>query len=142
MSRLGKTSALLALGALGVYRLVRHSHFTGGGMRVGMRGLTLWSFLMASCHGAGLMVTPVFVGMSMAGDAAHLHHAPAAATSHAGAALVATGVHAVSYLAATALVALLVFDRLGVGILRRAWINLDVIWAAALIATGAVTLLL
>src|SRR5262245_29414387 len=55
-----KLPVAVTLAALGVYRLVRHSHFTGGGMRVGMRGLTLWSFLMASCHGAGLMVLPAF----------------------------------------------------------------------------------
>jgi hypothetical protein len=38
--------------------------------------------------------------------------------------------------------ALLVFEKLGVGILRRAWINLDVIWTTALVATGTLTLLL
>src|ERR1044071_9239093 len=52
----------VTLGALGVYRLIRHRHFSGGGMRVGMGGLTTWSFLMATCHGAGLMVLPVFLG--------------------------------------------------------------------------------
>ncbi|HXG32888.1 MAG TPA: hypothetical protein VNJ11_05955 [Bryobacteraceae bacterium] len=34
----------------------------------------------------------------------------------------------------------LVFAKLGVGLLRKAWINLDRIWAAALIVTGAATL--
>src|SRR5262245_32488232 len=57
-----KLPAGITLGALGVYRLIRHTHFTGGGMRVGWRGLTAWSFLMASCHGAGLMVLPLFLG--------------------------------------------------------------------------------
>ena len=64
-----------------------------------------------------------------------MHHAGAAA-ANAGAALFATGLHAVSYFAATAFMALLVFDKLGVGILRRAWFNLDFIWAGALVATG------
>src|SRR5215469_5542274 len=50
-----KVPVAVTLAALGVHRLVRHHHFTGGGMRVGMRGLTIWSFLMATCHGAGLM---------------------------------------------------------------------------------------
>ena len=54
----------------------------------------------------------------------------------------ATGLHAVGYLGVTAFVAVLVFEKLGVGILRRAWFNLDLIWSAALIATGALTLLL
>ena len=69
----------------------------------------------------------------------HAHHMPAASTD-IGIALLATGVHAVGYLAVTAFTAVLVFEKLGVGILRRAWINLDVIWAAALIATGTLTL--
>jgi hypothetical protein len=60
----------------------------------------------------------------------------------AGAAFVATGLHAAGYLAVTAFVAVLVFEKLGVGILRRAWFNLDLIWSAALVATGMLTLML
>ena len=66
---------------------------------------------------------------------------PPAATG-AGAALFATGLHSVGYLAVTAFIAVLVFERIGVGILRRAWFNLDLIWSAALIATGVLTLML
>ena len=55
-------------------RVFRHQHPRAAGMRVGMRGLTVWSFLMATAHGAGLMVVPVFVGMSMAGGGEHMHH--------------------------------------------------------------------
>src|SRR5262245_54052642 len=125
--------------SLGVWRFFRHHHPRWGGMRVSMGGLTVWSFLMATAHGAGLMVVPVFVGTSMtAGEHAHHMH-PGANT---GAALLATGLHAVGYLAVTAFVALLVFEKLGVGILRRAWINLDLIWSAALVATGTLTLML
>ena len=88
------------------------------------------------------MVVPVLVGMSMADGSGHLHPVTAAAGTTAGAALLATGLHGVSYLAVTALVAVLVFDKLGVGILRRAWFNLDLIWAVALVASGAVTLMM
>jgi hypothetical protein len=123
-------------------RFFRHQHPRWVGMRVGMGGLTVWSFLMATAHGAGLMVVPVFVGMSMAGEGEHMHHVAAAAGTNAGAALFATGLHAVSYLAVTAFIAVLVFEKLGVGILRRAWFNLDLIWAGALVATGAVTLMM
>jgi hypothetical protein len=130
-----------ALVSLGILRSLRHRHRRWAGMRVSMTGLTVWSFLMATAHGAGLMVVPVFVGMSMAGDSGHAHHM-AATTDGVGIALLATGVHAVGYLAVTAFTALLVFEKLGVGILRRAWVNLDVIWAAALIATGMLTLML
>ena len=127
--------------SLGTLRVLRHRHRRWAGMRVNMKGLTLWSFVMATAHGAGLMVVPVFVGMSMAGEGGCAHHM-GGTESGVGTALLATGLHTVGYLAATAFIAVLVFEKLGVGILRRAWINLDVIWAAALMATGTLTLLL
>jgi hypothetical protein len=111
-------------------------------MRVSMRGLTVWSFLMATAHGAGLMVLPVLVGMSAASGGEHMHHMPAAAAMNFGTAIVITSLHAVSYLAVTTFIAVLVFEKLGVGVLRRAWVNLDLIWAGALITTGAVTLMI
>ena len=126
--------------SLGILRLCRHRHPRWAGMRVSMSRLALWSFLMATAHGAGLMVLPVFVRMSMAHEGGHTDHMAASAAG-AGTALLATGLHALGYLAVTAFIALLVFEKLGVGILRRAWINLDVIWAAALMATGALTLM-
>jgi hypothetical protein len=125
--------------SLGMLRFFRHRHPRWASMRVSMSGLTLWSFLMATAHGAGLMVVPMFLGMTMAGDAGHMHHTMPASVG-AGAALVATGLHAAGYLAVTAFIAVLVFEKLGVGLLRRAWFNLDLIWAAALLATGALTL--
>jgi hypothetical protein len=128
--------------SLGILRLFRHQHPRWVGMRVGMGGLTAWSFLMATAHGAGLMVVPVFVGMSMADGGGHMHHMPAAAGTNAAAALLATGLHAVSYLTVTAFIAVLVFEKVGVGILRRAWFNLDLIWAGTLVATGLMTLVI
>jgi hypothetical protein len=127
--------------SLGVLRFFRHRHPRWTGMRVSMGGLTVWSFLMATAHGAGLMVVPVFMGMSMSAAGEHAHNMHAAGTG-LGAAFLATGLHAVAYLAVTAFVAVLVFERLGVGILRRAWINLDLIWSGALVATGTLTLVL
>jgi hypothetical protein len=125
--------------SLGVLRFFRHRHRRWAGMRVSMGGLTVWSFMMATAHGAGLMVVPVFMGMSTTAAGDHAHHMPAAAAD-AGSAVFATGLHAVGYLAVTAFIAVLVFERLGVGILRRSWFNLDLIWAAALVVTGALTL--
>ena len=84
------------------------------------------------------MVVPVFVGMTMAECGEHAHHMMPGAG--AGTALLATGLHAIGYLIVTAVVALVVFEKLGVGLLRRAWFNLDLIWAAALVATGVLTL--
>jgi hypothetical protein len=122
-----------ALVGLGVYKLIRSRHFRWGGMQVGFRDLTIWSFLMASAHGAGLMVLPVV----LAGPHAH-HHA---ALQGAGSGVWATLIHTAGYLTVTAAVALLVYRKFGLAMLRRAWINLDLIWAVALIVTGLVALL-
>jgi hypothetical protein len=57
-------------------------------------------------------------------------------------ALLATGLHAAGYLIVTALIALMVYEKLGLAILRKAWLNLDLLWAAALIATGLISVFL
>src|SRR5579883_1471285 len=129
----------ILLAGLGMLQLYRHLHPRWAAMRVGMGGLTLWSFLMASAHGAGLMVLPVFLSMTVAGGP--MCYARGAST-HALAGGTATLAHGAGYLAATALAAWVVVDRFGLGLLRKAWINLDVIWAAALILTGCLTLLI
>jgi hypothetical protein len=126
--------------SLGAMRFFRHQHPRWAGMRVGLGGLTVWSFLMATSR-CRLMVVPVFVRMSMSGAGEHAHHM-CGAGGGVGAAVFATGLHAVGYLAVTAFIAVLVFEKLGVGILRRAWFNLDLIWSAALVATGTLTLML
>jgi hypothetical protein len=117
--------------ALGLYRVIRSRHFHWGGMQVGFMELTAWSFLMASAHGAGLMVLPVVLQMQPA------HHMHGPGMTGVGATLV----HTLGYLAVTAIVALVVYQKLGLSILRKAWFNLDLIWAVALIATGCVALL-
>jgi uncharacterized membrane protein YfcA len=108
---------------VGLRFLIRHPHLRWAGMRVGMGELTLWSFLVASVHGAGLMVLPIFMRMST------MEHASTGTSSLASgtltAAIVATVLHAASYLLVSAAVALLVFEKLGIGVLRKAWFNVD-----------------
>jgi hypothetical protein len=128
---------------LGIYSLVRHHHPRWVRMQVGFRDLTVWSFLMASGHGAGLMVLPVLLGSSTVEAADHMagyHHTSAAASPLA--ALLATGVHTTAYLAVTGLVAWAVYSKLGLAILRKAWLNLNLVWAAALVVTSLVTLVM
>jgi hypothetical protein len=120
----------------GAFRIVRHWHPRWASMRVSMTGLTLWSFLMASAHGAGLMVVPVFLRMTVM--AAPEHHSMLA-TGTPPVAFLATGLHTLSYLIVTAVIAVLVFEKLGLGLLRKAWFNLDYLWAAALCSTGVLT---
>lgn len=120
---------------LGILRLFRHRYPRWASMRIGPGRLMLWSFLVATAHGAGLMVLPVWLHMSAnaGGHGAHV------ASTDVASGLAATAVHTSSYLVVTAAIAWIVFHKLGVGLLRKAWINLDVIWAIALICTGGVT---
>jgi hypothetical protein len=128
------------------------------GLRVGARDLTLWSFLMASAHGAGLMALPVVLaasqpsaghhhldhsGLGHGGHAAGVVHAAAMSSLPPGATvgLLATAAHTVGYLVALALMAALVYERLGLRQLRTAWINLDLVWAGALTCTAVLTVL-
>jgi hypothetical protein len=131
-----------ALISLGVFRILRRRHFAWGGMQVGFRDLTFWSFLMASAHGAGLMVLPVVMHVAAANamPAGHEHHMQMAGGSGPWTGLSATLVHTLGYLSVTALVALLVYRKLGLSLLRKGWFNLDLVWAAALIVTGCIAL--
>ncbi|HEX6617585.1 MAG TPA: hypothetical protein VF046_14875 [Gemmatimonadales bacterium] len=137
----------ILLVALGALRLARHRHPSYGGMRVGFRELTIWSFLMATAHGAGLMVLPLVVGISgSAGHQAHTAHLAAASvlplTAAADAGLWAAALHTGGYLLVTGTAAVLVYRRLGLRLLRTMWINVDLLWGGALVATGALTLVL
>jgi hypothetical protein len=128
---------------LGIYSLVRHHHPRWVRMQVGFRDLTLWSFLMASAHGAGLMLVPVLLGSRTVEAADHMagHHQMSAAASPL-AALLATAVHTAAYLAVTGVIAWVVYSKFGLAILRKAWLNLNLVWAAALVVTSVVTLLM
>jgi hypothetical protein len=136
------TAGLLV--GLGVYRMVRSRHIAYGGMQVDGRELAVWSFLMASAHGAGLMVLPLVIGDApAAGHAGHV-----AAASLLGSAgvdwngLLAALVHTAGYLLVTGLIAVIVYERIGLRFLRTAWVNLDLVWAVALVVTGIATVIL
>jgi hypothetical protein len=136
-------SVAALLVSMGIYCLVRHRHARWVRMQVGFRDLTLWSFLMASAHGAGLMVVPVLLRSTTVeaqSRFAEHHHFSQTITPFAG--MLATGVHTAAYLAVTGLLAWLVYRKLGLALLRKAWLNFDLVWAAALTATGLVTLLM
>lgn len=144
--RLLRLVAAAALILFGVYKFLRpRSHPRWVGMRVTPRELALWSFLMASAHGAGLMLIPVLLGMPAS---EHVHHAMAATGASdvgTGAELVsqsvaAVVVHTVAMLVVMTAVAVVVYEKLGLALLRRAWINLDLLWAAAIVIAGVVTL--
>jgi hypothetical protein len=124
----------LAAGALlsfGAFHLLRHRHPRFGGMCVGTRDLTIWSFLMASAHGAGLMVLPFVLGV----PTQHAQHASSTFT----AGLLATMLHTASYLLVAGGLAWIVYWKVGLRVLRTAWVNVNVIWAAALVLAALIT---
>ena len=128
---------------LGLYRLWRHRHPRFGGMQVGFLDLTMWSFLMASAHGAGFMVLPFVMVMPVDVSAAGQHalHAASASARMPWPNALAVGVHSFAYLTVTALIAWIVYRKLGLALLRTAWFNVDWLWAVALVVTGVAVLL-
>lgn len=129
----------------GLYKLIRSRHPRWVGMRVDFKDLTLWSFLMATAHGAGLMLVPVLLQWP-AQDYAHAQLiqelSPSLITTSLGLLLAAVAVHTLSMLLVTAAIAGLVYEKLGLAILRQAWFNLDWVWSGALILTGLFVVLL
>ena len=142
--RWGAAALLIGLGA---WQLRGHRHaaigrWRLGGLRANRRELTAWSFIVATAHGAGLMAAPFALRAVQSGVARHSAHA-----SHSSAALAsmvmvdwptlwATSVHTAGYLLVTAVLAVFVYERAALHLVRRAWFNFDLVWAAALLLTG------
>jgi hypothetical protein len=130
--------------AFGVYKLVRPRHPRWVGMRVSSLDLTLWSFLMATAHGAGLMLLPVFLlsdALPCHGEGAACHAALSLLARSWSSYLLAVVIHTAAMLAAAGTIAVVVYYRVGLAVLRKSWINLDQVWAAAMIVSGALALL-
>jgi hypothetical protein len=140
-------AALLGFAAYKVATRFRHPRWVG--MRIGPRELVLWSFLMASAHGAGLMLVPVLVGlrgdgvssvMAHADHLGHMGHQPPGADDSLLPALAAVGLHSFAMLAVAGTIAVVVYQKVGLEVLRRAWVNLDLIWVGALVVVGGMAL--
>jgi hypothetical protein len=142
-----------ALILFGLYKLIRRKHPRWVGMRVGFKDLTAWSFIMASAHGAGLMLVPVLLKLS--GTMQQMEHQAHEAHEHWGhsvhlflanpaalADLAAVGVHTAAMFAVMGAVAMVVYEKLGVMILKRIWYNVDLLWAGALVGAGIITLVI
>jgi hypothetical protein len=130
-------AALLLLGWAAYHWRFGHRHRVRFGMQVGILGLAAWSFLMATAHGAGLMLWPALMPYCL--SAATYGES---LSSPAQAALTGVGLHTLAMLATTGLIATLVYEWLGLSLLRGAWLNIDLVWVGALITTGAILLLL
>jgi hypothetical protein len=137
-----RLAAGIALILFGIFRFWKpRAHFRWTTMQVNRRELAWWSFLMSTAHGAGLMVAPVLIGAGAASASAHDHALEATGD---GAELLTSAVglllHVGAMVAVMAVVAVVVYEKVGVAVLRQAWINLDAVWAGAFVLAGVLTL--
>ena len=131
--------------AFGIYRLFRASHPRGAGMRVGGRDLFVWSFLMASAHGAGLMLMPVLMAQPMPGmtHIATEGMPPVFSPLDPAGVGLAVLIHTASMLVVAGILAMVFFEtyeKVGLRLLRHAWLNFDLVWAIALLVAGSAVL--
>jgi hypothetical protein len=139
-------AAAVLLG-FGVFRFVKpRAHWRWTTMRVNDRELTLWSFLMSTAHGAGLIVAPVLIGLqSVSGasaqartsdsqDVGMLNHVPLLPSG------IGIAVHVAAMVLVMGVIAVVVYEKLGLEVLRRAWINTDRLWAGTFILAAGLTL--
>jgi hypothetical protein len=140
--------AAIVLLSFGIFRFAKpRAHPRWTTMRVNGRELALWSFLMSTAHGAGLMIAPVLIGLQGAeaaaagGSAAH-QHLEISMVSEASMMTSAIGLllHTGAMLLVMAAVAVVVYEKLGLQVLRRAWLNTDQLWAATFVMAAAITL--
>ena len=128
----------IGLVAFGLFKLLKpRAHPRWVGMRVSLRDLVVWSFLMSSAHGAGLMLVPVLLGMPAQPDTPDI---PGISVATLAQDLAAVTIHSASMLVVMGATALIVYERLGLNVLRKAWLNVDLVWSVAVIAAGVVTL--
>ena len=140
--RIGAAAFLIAFG---VFRFVKpRAHFRWTSMRVTDRELTLWSFLMSTAHGAGLMIAPVLIGLQgtidRSGAQAHDRADLSLLNASIGVGAVGIALHVVAMLLVMGVVAVVVYERLGLKVLRTAWINTDALWAGAFVLAAFITL--
>jgi hypothetical protein len=135
----------------GLLRILRVRHPRWVGMRVGARDLAAWSFVMSSAHGAGLMLLPVLLQCHPAAgpSGSPLHGWPSRSfapqlTSVGGAGffVAAVGMHTIALLVVAGAIAVIVYEKAGLALLRRAWVNLDLVWNLALAGAGIATLMI
>lgn len=132
-------AALLVIAA-GVWLLIRRRHprFIA---RIRPTQLALWSFAVATAHGAGLMLVPIYLGLCRAQDLDRGHQAAGALIGGDLATAVAVAIaHTAAMILTGGVIAVAVQAWLGLKFLSRSWFNLDAVWAVSLIVVGAASL--
>lgn len=129
---LGRTVGVVLLGWALWHGLRGHRQRLRVGMQTGIAGLAIWSFLMSSAHGAGLMLVPALLPLCLSETSA----GGSLVSGSVAIAVMGLAVHTAAMLATIATVSVLVYEWVGLAVLRSAWINFDLIWIAALAACG------
>jgi len=135
-----RISAGLLVITAGAYLLIarRHPRFLA---RIKPTQLALWSFAVATAHGAGLMLLPIYLGICGAGERDAGHQAAAVLMrGNLGTAIAVSIVHATAMIVSGGIVAFAVYEWLGLKFISKSWFNLDVVWALSLIFVGAIGL--
>jgi hypothetical protein len=138
-TQIREVAALMVCG-FGVFLFVRNRHprFL---VRIPPSKLVLWSFLVATAHGAGLMLAPIYLGLCRAGEPDIGHRAASELIArNAGIALFVGFAHTAAMIVAAGAIAYAVHRWLGLKFLSKSWFNLDRVWAGSLVLVGAVSL--
>jgi hypothetical protein len=131
----GIGTGLLLIGWALYHWAFGHRHRVRFGLQVGLLGLAAWSFLMATAHGAGLMLWPALLPLCGSQSITGMAGEGSWPTALAG-----VGLHSAAMLATIAAVAALIYEWIGLAVLRSAWVNVDLVWTLALGATGTAVL--
>jgi len=131
----GIGTGLLLIGWALYHWAYGHRHRVRFGLQVGLFGLAVWSFLMATAHGAGLMLWPALMPLCGSQSIASMGTDGSWPVALAG-----VGLHSAAMLATIAIIAALIYEWVGLAVLRNAWVNVDLIWTLALGATGTALL--
>src|SRR5690242_10843784 len=129
-------AAAVLLAWAGWHAVYGRRHKLRFGMQVGLGGLFVWSFLMANAHGAGLMLIPAVIPLCLSASPTHA----LTVSSSLPIGLAALSLHTAVMLATIGIVSIIVYKWIGVGFLRRGWINLDLVWTIALVACAIIML--
>ncbi len=129
-------SGIALIGAALYHAVYGRRHRVRFGMQVSLAGLAIWSFLMATAHGAGLMILPALIPLCISGNPLD------SLTGSLTLALAGILVHTGAMLCVIAVIAITVYQWIGLAILRSGWINVDLLWTVALAATGLLQLML
>lgn len=132
-------AALVVIG-FGLWLLVnrRHPRFLS---RIPPTRLALWSFLVATAHGAGLMLVPIYLGLCSQADLDAGHRAASALMAEsAGISVAVAAAHTTTMIISGGAIAFAVHAWLGLRFLSKSWFDLDRVWALSLVLVGCIGL--